>query len=203
MGRGSAVIDSKALLYGAIPPRPKTDLSKTRTLRNRAIEHYNQLGLLYKITVPEGSRYKNPWLVARAPMSIYLNSDGQLHRVGGAAAESDSGIKEYWVNGLRHREDGPAIDWPGSRKEYWVNNQRHRTNGPAIEWDDGSKEYLIRGQRHRENGPAIEISGGDIEYWIKGQIHREDGPAVVHANGDCEYWLEDKQVFKSTLEAKG
>ena len=48
---------------------------------------------------------------------------------------TQSGSKEWWLNGKRHREDGPAVEYCiNGSKEWWLNGKRHREDGPAVEY---------------------------------------------------------------------
>jgi hypothetical protein len=56
---------------------------------------------------------------------VYINENGQLHRLDGPAREYSSGEKYWYKNGDLHREDGPAyIDYANVNKEYWYNGEK-------------------------------------------------------------------------------
>ena len=57
---------------------------------------------------------------------LYRNSEGQLHRVLGAAGISANGDEAWWLNGQRHRTDGPAVIWADGR-QWWFLNGTHLT----------------------------------------------------------------------------
>lgn len=104
---------------------------------------------------------------------IWLNKEGQLHRLDGPAVEKANGTKSWYVNGKLHREDGPAIEWAGGSKEWWLNGVRQPDQYPPTCNVDqyGNKRWKnIKGEHHREDGPAIEWANGDKEWWIYGDI---------------------------------
>ena len=55
---------------------------------------------------------------------------------------------KYWVNsnGDLHRLDGPAAEWANGTKEWFLNGVLHRVDGPAIEYLDGQKDWFINGE---------------------------------------------------------
>lgn len=83
------------------------------------------------------------------------------------------------------------------RKEWWLNGTLHREDGPAIELADGSTEWYFNGKVHREDGPAIERQNGSKSWWRSGKLHREDGPAGVLADGSKEWYLEGEPMTMS------
>ena len=78
------------------------------------------------------------------------------------------GYKEVYVNanGQYHRVDGPAIEWANGDKCWYKNGQHHRDDGPAIECANGDKHWYKNGLYHRDDGPAIEYANGD-KHWYK------------------------------------
>lgn len=72
--------------------------------------------------------------------------NGGLHRNDGPAIEH-SGIKVWYMAGVRHRTDGPAVEI-GFYKAWYVDGKRHRTDGPAVDCgiDDGN-EWWVDGRR--------------------------------------------------------
>ena len=60
----------------------------------------------------EDQRYRIIWVIKGTNM---------LHRDDGPAAEYISGLKEWYIRGLRHREDGPAVVFKGETIDWWLN----------------------------------------------------------------------------------
>ena len=79
---------------------------------------------------------------------VYLNDNGQRHRLDGPAYEGADGSKEWYVNGQAHRADGPAIEWASGGKYWFVNGQQHRLDGPAIEYANGGKWWYVDGKAY-------------------------------------------------------
>ena len=140
---------------------------------------------------------------------FYRNEIGQLHRVGGPAANYANGNKAWMVNGQRHREnDLPAIEYTDGRREWWVNGKLHRDGGlPAIDCGDGTREWWVNGLRHRDNGlPASEYTNGTNgtngtkEWWVNGQRHREGGLPAVEWGKTKTWWVNGRKLsFKKGL----
>ena len=57
--------------------------------------------------------------------TIYRNSAGALHRVGGPALFHYTGSRVWHQNGLRHRTDGPAIEWGDGTREWYLQGVRY------------------------------------------------------------------------------
>jgi hypothetical protein len=58
----------------------------------------------------------------------YINTKGEIHRIG-----------------------GPALIWSDGTQEYYLEDKMHRTNGPAIVYTDGSSEYWVGGVKYTED----------------------------------------------------
>ena len=84
----------------------------------------------------------------------------------------ESGIKHWFLNGLRHREDGPAVEYANGDKSWLLNGKRHREDGPAIEYLDGTKSWYLNNEKLTEeewraklqpqpscDGKVVEIDG--------------------------------------------
>jgi len=97
----------------------------------------------------------------------WYNSDNQLDRDDGPAAEYASGNKYWYKNGQQHRDDGPAVEYASGTKCWYRNNELHSDDGPAIEHYDGSKNWYKNDKRHREDGPAIEYHNGNEYYFLE------------------------------------
>jgi hypothetical protein len=54
--------------------------------------------------------------------SVYRNTEGRLHRIGGPAIIRSNGTQAYWVDGKRHRTDGPAVIYLNGNQEYYVDD---------------------------------------------------------------------------------
>ena len=52
--------------------------------------------------------------------TIYRNSAGDRHRVGGPALLHYTGSRVWHQNGLRHRTDGPAIEYSDGTKCWYL-----------------------------------------------------------------------------------
>lgn len=89
-----------------------------------------------KITYPNGD----------CEYRILHNGISLLHREDGPAIEDVDGDKHWYVYGRCHRIDGPAIELTNSGCKQWlINGKLHRLDGPAIEYADGNKEWWING----------------------------------------------------------
>lgn len=44
----------------------------------------------------------------------YWQENEQLHRVGGPAMITQTGVRYWFINGTLHRTDGPAIEFPNN-----------------------------------------------------------------------------------------
>ena len=75
----------------------------------------------------------------------YMN--GNLHRIGAAAAEHISGNKYYYEYGQRHREDGPAEIYNG-QEAYYLNDKLYSK-------DDFDKEI------EKRQGLGLTLSSDD------------------------------------------
>ena len=76
-------------------------------------------------------------------MKSYKNKLGEYHRTDGPAVESNSGYKEWCINGLKHRswknfqqEDGPAVEYSGGYKRWYLNGKEYS--------EDQYQEELIK-----------------------------------------------------------
>ena len=58
---------------------------------------------------------------------------------------SQSGEKQWYLNGRCHREGGPAIERASGHKEWYLNGRLHREGGPAVEYSNGGKEWWLNG----------------------------------------------------------
>ncbi len=67
-------------------------------------------------------------------------------------------MKEYRnESGQYHREDGPAVEWSSGVKEWYINGLRHRTDGPAMEFSDGSKLWYLNDIKYSEEEYQQEV----------------------------------------------
>ena len=72
---------------------------------------------------------------------IWLNNDGQLHRLEGPVSIWANG--EVWYqNDKRHRLDGPAVEFANGTSSYWINDQQLT----KAEWNVHPlrKDYIIK-----------------------------------------------------------
>jgi hypothetical protein len=79
-------------------------------------------------------------------------------------------------SGGLHRLDGPARTYTDTgSKEWWVNGKQHRIDKPAAVYGDGDEAWYHWGKLHRIDGPAITgtTSDGDVyrEWWIDNESY--------------------------------
>ena len=55
--------------------------------------------------------------------TVYLNKEGELHRLNGPAIEYADGTKGWYVDGKKHRLDGPAFEYTDGTKDWYVNGK--------------------------------------------------------------------------------
>jgi hypothetical protein len=101
---------------------------------------------------------------------VWRNPAGELHRTDGPARETDSGSKEWWVEGQLHRVDGSAIEYFNGDKELWVNGQLHRTDGPAVETAYGTKEWWANGKQTSKQKISYLLSQQDLKIKVLSQV---------------------------------
>src|ERR1035437_10048388 len=73
--------------------------------------------------------------------------NGELHRMGGPAAEEEDGTLAWYVNGELHRVDGRGVENGNGDKVWWWHGRRHRVDGPAVERPEGDNEWWLNGVR--------------------------------------------------------
>ena len=67
----------------------------------------------------------------------YRNDKGELHRLDGPARTyTDTGSKEWWVNGKQHRIDKPAAEYGNGGVAWYHEGVLHRLDGPAVSGED-------------------------------------------------------------------
>jgi len=111
----------------------------------------------------------------------------------------DSGLVEYFFDGVYHREDGPAVIYPNGQKEWWYKGKYHREDGPAVIMPNGFRGWYIHGKIHREDGPALIFPNGHKEWRFENKKHRTDGPAVIHSDGTKEWWIDGYRIESGTV----
>ena len=87
----------------------------------------------------------------RSGTSIWVNSNGDRHRIKGPAIKCTDGTEQWFVNGRLHRLNGAATDINriNGRKSRYLNDNCHCINGPAIK--AGSKKaWYINGVAYSE-----------------------------------------------------
>ena len=82
---------------------------------------------------------------------IYLNDDGELHRLDGPALiDAGTGYEAWFNNGKFHRDGGPARKCVEGTLEWWENGGIHKDDGPAVITPMGHKLWAIHGVWLRE-----------------------------------------------------
>lgn len=102
---------------------------------------------------------------------VYVNSEGELHRLDGPALERKDGLCVWYKNGKRHRIDGPAvIDEKIGISRWYFDDKLHRVAGPAYD-DRTYKIYYVDGELSRLDGP---VNPGSLkpEWRLDGHRHR-------------------------------
>jgi len=76
---------------------------------------------------------------------FYLNDEGKLHRLDGAAFEYTDGSKFWLVNGIYHRNIDPSVEYSNGDKYWSFNGEPHRVGGSFYSysefWRIHNKEY--------------------------------------------------------------
>lgn len=83
---------------------------------------------------------------------------GKLHRQGGPALVTKSGMKKWYFYGELHRDNGPAVEHLNGGLRYYRLGKLHRLDGPAIITGKGKKHYYVNG---------IEMSEGNHKAFRK------------------------------------
>ena len=69
-----------------------------------------------------------------------------------------SGTKLYLNDeGERHRLDGPAVEDSNGTKFWRINGNSHRNIDPSEEWSNGGKYWLFKGRQHRIGGSCNSV----------------------------------------------
>ena len=144
--------------------------------------------------------------------------ENRTHRAGDqpACIDHETGVLEYFHNGLEHRDQGlpSRVDDLNREYEYRVNGELHRVDGPAKQYPLRRVwQWYLRGQPHREDGPwssehpnewrvcgllsrdlnhpAVSTDTA-IEYRVMGELYRTDGgPAEIlypNSSNRTETW---------------
>lgn len=121
------------------------------------------------------------------PEGTFYFDQGQLHRVGAAAATYANGQLEWFQHGILHRHAGPAIV-EADGTVYWFNcGLRHRERDlPAVTYANGDMEWYWNDKLHREyDRPAIIQANGTRMWFQQGLLHRDhDLPAIIYASSN-------------------
>jgi len=78
---------------------------------------------------------------------LYLNDEGQHHRLDGPALEHYNGVKQWCINDKRHRNIDPATEWANGGKRWRFKEKFHRIGGSFYcshidYWYIKDKEYI-------------------------------------------------------------
>lgn len=122
---------------------------------------------------------------------IWLDLNGNKHRLDGPAVVTPEGRLEWWSHGKRFREGGePNVVTSEGIQEWWGEDGFHRVDDlPARIYPDGTQEWWSDGKRHREGDqPSVDSPSGEKYYHQNGVLHRDDGPAILYMDGTEEYW---------------
>ena len=88
---------------------------------------------------------------------VWLNKDGEYHRLDGPAYINSDGDKEWYINDKLHRVDGPSVEWVDGEKHWYLNGKLHRLDGPAVESNDGTKQWCLNGKYYTEEEYKIKV----------------------------------------------
>ena len=94
----------------------------------------------------------------------WRNDQNCLHRIGGPAIISPSGVEEWWFDGALHRDDGPAVTRDDGSEAWYRNGLRHREDGPATVFPNGSHGWAFDGNAKPPLIPII-LAAGATEPW--------------------------------------
>jgi hypothetical protein len=116
---------------------------------------------------------------------LYLNSNNELHRLGGPAIERSNGTKEWYQSNQLHRTDGPALEGHNGTKYWCVNNEFIGSNADGFteeDFENYKREHNITSSLKFSWKIQPTPTSDDPKSWIGWLVEVMDG-----STGDYRY----------------